>query len=81
MHSAAGSTRGDNVKRREPGDIIPGILAGAAMGVFVFLIVMPWYPLFLGDWIVLGAVVGGPLGYFLGNDFFVWFRDQFFKPS
>jgi hypothetical protein len=31
---------------------------------------------FPGDVLIVGAVVGGILGYLLGNDFFVWFREN-----
>jgi hypothetical protein len=63
------------VRERNPLDIIPGMVAGAVLGV-LFLLFFFIDIVFPGDVVILGAIVGGILGYLLGNDFFVWFRDR-----
>ena len=61
--------------KREPIDVIPGIFGGALVGLFVLFCMLPLYLVFPGDVIVLGALAGGPLGYYFGADFFRWVRD------
>jgi hypothetical protein len=61
--------------KREAIDIVPGVVAGAGLGLFVTFWLMPLYLVFPGDLIVLGALAGGPLGYYGGADFFRWMRD------
>jgi hypothetical protein len=66
------------LRDRTPLDIIPGMVAGAVLGLVVLLFLMTPYLVFPGDLVILGTVVGGMLGYLLGNDFFIWFREKLF---
>jgi hypothetical protein len=56
--------------KREAVDIVPGIIAGAGLGLFVTFWLMPLCVVFPGDLIVLGALVGGLLAYYGGAGFF-----------
>jgi hypothetical protein len=61
--------------KRQAIDIVPGIVGGALVGLFALFWTLPLYLVFPGDMIVLGALAGGPLGYYFGADFFRWVRD------
>jgi hypothetical protein len=64
-------------------DAIKGVLVGvlfgglSGLGVCVFLIEGTLF--FPGDTIAIGAVSCGLLGYFLGDTFFEWLRDNWWN--
>ena len=62
------------------GNIIAGTLLGAlcggglGLGACMFIFDEP--PLFTGDTILIGAILGGALGYFLGEGFIEWLKEN-----
>ncbi len=62
------------------GNIIAGVLLGAlvggfgGLGVCIFIFEEP--PLFIGDTVLLGALLCGTLGYFLGEGFIDWLKEN-----
>jgi hypothetical protein len=62
------------------GNVVAGVLLGALVGagfglgacVFVFEDTL----LFLGDTVLLGALTCGVLGYFLGEEFIEWLKEN-----
>ncbi len=62
------------------GNIIAGTLlgalcgAGVGLGVCMFIIDEP--PLFPGDTILIGAIICGTLGYFWGEGFIEWLKEN-----
>lgn len=61
-------------------DAIKGTLAGGFLGALAGLGVCMWLIpgtlLFVGDTIVIGALVGGVAGFVWGDDFFDWLKQN-----
>jgi len=65
---------------RHTGDVVAAVLLGAlvggsaGLGTCIMLFDEP--PFFTGDTILAGALIFGTLGYFLGEDFIEWFKEN-----
>ena len=63
-----------------PGNMIAGVFLGAVvgggigLGACIFFFDEP--PMFTGDTVLVGAVICGGLGYFLGEDFVEWLKEN-----
>lgn len=53
-----------------------GALIGAAIGLGACVYLFDEPPFFTGDTILIGAVVCGALGYFLGEAFIEWLKEN-----
>lgn len=57
------------------GTLLGGLCgAGLGLGACIFIFEVP--PLFTGDTILIGAVLCGVLGYFLGSGFIEWLKEN-----
>lgn len=52
-----------------------GILIGGGLGLGACMFIFEETLLFTGDTVLLGALICGTLGYFLGEDFIEWLKD------
>ncbi|MCA9194282.1 MAG: hypothetical protein KDB03_21080 [Planctomycetales bacterium] len=61
------------------GNIIAGTLlgglCGGGLGLGACMFIFDEPPLFLGDTVLIGAVLCGTLGYFLGAGFIEWLKE------
>lgn len=53
-----------------------GALVGGGLGLGTGMFLFDEPPLFTGDTILLGAIVCGALGYFLGEGFIEWLKEH-----
>jgi len=56
--------------------ILPGAIIGGGLGLGVCIYIFDESPLFNGDTILIGALIWGTLGYFLGEDFIDWLKEN-----
>lgn len=56
-----------------------GALAGGGLGLGACMYLFDDPPFFTGDTILIGAVVCGPLGFFLGARFIEWLKENWLE--
>jgi len=56
--------------------VLLGILVGAGIGLGACIFIIEGTLLFPGDTILAGAIVCGTLGFFLGEDFIEWLKEN-----
>ena len=54
---------------------ISGVLIGGSLGLGACMFIFEETLLFTGDTVLLGALICGTLGYFLGEDFIEWLKE------
>lgn len=65
----------DHIKNVAAG-VMLGALVGGLMGLGTCIFIFTEPPFFTGDTILIGAVVCGTLGYFLGEGFIEWLKEN-----
>lgn len=53
-----------------------GALIGGGLGLGACIVIFDEPPLFTGDTILIGAILCGTLGYFLGEGFIEWLKEN-----
>jgi hypothetical protein len=54
--------------------VLLGVLTGGSLGLGACVFIFDEPPFFVGDTVLLGAVICGALGYLLGEDFIDWLK-------
>lgn len=69
------SDNNDHIENIVVGTLL-GALIGGGLGLGVCIYIFDEPPFFAGDTILIGAATCGTLGYFLGNGFIEWLKEN-----